>query len=353
MRSLPATLVLVSVAVLAVVSDAAADGLTITPDHTPVAAGTSVVFRISPKVAGEQDFVDVQFGDGGTGRIAYQSSCNLFGGCDTIEHVYAGPGVFTVSASGSIAGVAVSGSSQVTVTASEDEHDIYVATGAHAPGYNDSVWRTDLDIHNQGTRIARYYLKILQHGADNTDTQQVLYSLSPSQSAHYDDVLYQVFGFTGKAAVRIIPVEGNVMATSRTFNQAVSGTFGQYVPGQPRYRAIAYGQVGRMIGLFHDPGLAAGFRTNVGVVNASPGPISVELKFVAANGIRIGTKLVELLPYEFRQFDRAFEEVTAGVVNGAYVTARTTTNGGKFYAYASMVDNVTNDAVFIPAVTGE
>lgn len=353
MRSLPAMQLLVTVAGLAMVADASADGLAIAPDHSPVAAGETVVFRISPKVAAEQDFVDVQFGDGGTGRIAYQSSCNLFGGCDSIEHVYAGPGVFTVSASGSIGGVEVSGSTQVTVTASGDEHDIYVATGAHAPGYNDSVWRTDLDIHNQGTRTARYYLKILHHGEDNTDTPQILCSLSPSQSVHYGDVLYEVFGFTGKAAVRIIPVEGNVMATSRTFNQAASGTYGQFVPGQPRYRAIAYGQVGRMIGLFHDPGLAVGFRTNVGLVNASPGPISVELKFIKANGVRIGTRLVELLPYEFRQFDRAFEEVTGGVVDGAYVTARTTTSGGKFYAYASMVDNVTNDAVFVPATTGE
>ncbi len=353
MRSLPALLVLVTVAGLAVVSDASAEGVTITPDHSPVAAGVTVVFRISPKVASEQDFVDVQFGDGGSGRIIFQSSCVLFGGCDTIDHIYAGPGVFTVSASGNLGGTAVSGSTQVTVTASEDEHDIYIASGAHAPGYNDSVWRTDVDVHNQGTRIARYYFKILRHGENNTHSDEVLFSLSPGQSAHYGDVLYEVFGFTGKAAVRIIPVEGNVMATSRTFNQAVSGTFGQFVPGQPRYRAIAYGQVGRMIGLFHDPGLAAGFRSNIGLVNASPGPISVELKFVAANGIRIGTKLVELLPYEFRQFDRAFEEVTGGVVNGAYVTARTTTSGGKFYAYTSMVDNVTNDAVFIPATTGE
>ncbi|MEW6337895.1 MAG: hypothetical protein AB1625_10915 [Acidobacteriota bacterium] len=353
MRSLPAVLLLATVAGFVTAPDASGDGLTITPDHSPVSAGVTVVFRINPKVASEQDFVDVLFGDGGSGRIAFQSSCTLFGGCDTIEHIYAGPGVFTVTASGLLGGTEVSGATQVTVTASEDEHDIYVVSGAHSPGYNDSVWRTDVDVHNQGTRIARYYLKILRHAEANADGEQVLFSLSPGQSAHYGDVLLDVFGFTGKAAIRIIPVEGNVMATSRTFNQAAAGTFGQFVPGQPRYRAIAYGQVGRMIGLFHDPGLAVSFRTNIGLVNASPGPISVELKFIAANGIRIGTTLVELLPYEFRQFDRAFEEVTGGVVSGAYVTARTTTSGGKFYAYASMVDNVTNDAVFIPATTGE
>jgi hypothetical protein len=48
--------------------------------------------------------------------------------------------------------------------------------------------------------------------------------------------------------------------------------------------------------------------------------------------------------------NKVFEEVTREPVEGGYLALKVTTTGGRLYAYASMVDNVTGDPIFIPAV---
>jgi len=139
------------------------------------------------------------------------------------------------------------------------------------------------------------------------------------------------------------------MVTSRTYNQLEEGTYGQQVPVIPTTRAIVHGQEGRIIGLYHEPSLQHGFRTNVGLVNASPAPISVTLGFFNSSGVRLGEVTTPLLTYEYKQFDEAFKQVTEFAVDGGYVTVVTSTVGGSFIAFASVVDNVTGDPVFVPA----
>ncbi len=54
-----------------------------------------------------------------------------------------------------------------------------------------------------------------------------------------------------------------------------------------------------------------------------------------------------LKPYEHRQVNDAFHAVGADDVPDGYAVVRTTTEGGGFIAYASVVDNGSGDAVFL------
>lgn len=313
-------------------------------------AGQEVTFRFSPEVLHEGDSLSFSFGDGGTATVPYSLGCGLFGGCAEVKHTYAGAGIFTVSGSGTISGNTVSGSVQVNVSAGPEDPDVFVATGAHQIGYNDTVWRTDLEIHNPGATTVTYRIALLRRDTDNRTPQTVEFTLRGGRSVHHPDVLFDSFGFEGAAALRVTPVEGSLVIHSRTYNQLPLGSYGQFVPGMTRAQAVVSGQEARLIGLFHDPSLSSGFRTNFGMVNASSAPITVEVSFRRSNGGSIGTRMYDLKVLEFKQINKVFEEVTSEPIAAGFLLVKVVTTGARLYAYASMVDNVTGDAIFIPAV---
>ena len=340
--------------VIAVAASAAADALTITPDPNPAPAGVAVTFTIDAKVRSAGDSVTFDFGDGGTGKIEYTTGCAIFGGCDTVTHTYAGPGTFTVTASGTIAAQAVSGTAEVTITSSTADTELYIPTGAHLTGFKNVNWRTDLEIHNPSSHRVSYIIALLLRNQDNNVPALTgTFFLDPRRSARYQDLLFATFGFSGAAAVRLTPIEGPIVVTSRTYNQLATGTYGQSVPTIPRAQAIAFGQEARLIALSHDPTLAAGYRTNLGFVNASPAGIRVEADFYLSSGVPLGEKTYDLMPFEFRQIDKAFEQVTANPVDDGYIVVRTTTVGAKFLANAVVVDNFTGDPTYVDAVVLE
>jgi len=324
--------------------------LYINPSPPAAQAGQEITFQFSPSVRREGDAVTLDFGDGGSATVSYSIGCGMLGGCNEAKHTYAGTGTFTVTGSGTASGVKVAGSVQVTISAVAGDPHIWVCTAAHQPGYNQTVWRTDLEVHNPGSAKATFRISLLRRDTDNRQPQTMEYSLQGERSLHLPDVLLDPFGFEGAAALRITPVTGTLVVHSRTYNQVGAGSYGQFVPGVASAQAVQFGQEGRLIGLFHDPNPTRGFRTNLGLVNASPAPISVEVKFLSGLGTPLGTRTVELRTYEFVQLNKVFELITPERVSGGYLRLRTLTTGGAFLAYASMVDNITGDPVFIPAV---
>lgn len=327
----------------------AADPLSISPGRNPVMPGETVTFTFSPPVVFEGDEITFDFGDGTETTVSYSVGCSIIGGCVEVSHAYAGPGEFTISGEGIARGVAVAGTATITVSAAPPDKGRYILTAARLPGFAGTQWRTDLEVHNPGTASATYIVELLARDQANPDPPRATFTLSEGRSATYADILRSVFSFNGAAALRITPTAGDVLLASRTYNQATSGTFGQFVPGHGIQQAIITGTSGRLIQLSHDPSLKTGFRTNLGFVSASVVPIDIEIRFATAIGRQLGTHTFQLKPYEFKQLDKAFELVSTELVSGGYVTVRSTTTGGVFFAYASVVDNSTGDPVFVPA----
>lgn len=236
---------------------------------------------------------------------------------------------------------------------------LYVPTAAHLTGHNNVKWRTDLEVHNIGFAQARYSIALLVRGQDNSTPAQVDLTLDPGKSVRYTDILQTLFGFSGAAALCIVPVDGTVVATSRTYSDSGSGTYGAFVPAVARANAIAVGSMGMLIGLSHDPSLGAGFRTNIGLVNANAHPLTIAALFYLADGTSLGAVSYDLRPFEFRQVDRAFEQFTADRVEDGYVLVRMPSGQRldattKFFAYASVIDNLSGDLTYVPAIpTGD
>jgi hypothetical protein len=221
--------------------------------------------------------------------------------------------------------------------------DFLIPATAHAAGTGGSSWRSDLGIHNRGETQATYTIFLLKAGQDNTSKESITFALNPNMSVRYDDVLDQLFSFTGSAALLITASSQDVIITSRTYSQSDDGTFGQAIPGEPITEAFTTGEEARLVQLSYSSDRRKGFRSNVGFASACGIPITIKLDFYNREGTHLDTATVELLPFELRQINNILAQITDQDLDNAYITARSDTEGAKFFAYSSVIDNKSND----------
>jgi hypothetical protein len=108
----------------------------------------------------------------------------------------------------------------------------------------------------------------------------------------------------------------------------------------------------RLIGLASAPNPWNGTRTNIGVVNLEPVAATVRIRlYDGAKGSSgyLGSFVVRLQGHEWRQLNDVLRQLTDRVVAEAYAIVNTEVGSGRFLAYASVIDNGTGDAVYIPA----
>lgn len=226
---------------------------------------------------------------------------------------------------------------------------VFVPGTAHLKGAATTNWRTDLEVHNPGSTEVVFDMALLQRDRDNPAPVTVEQSLAPGSARRFFDVLDGVFAFTGAATLRLTPHSGTLAATSRTYNDQPGGSFGQFVPGMILTEALAHGELGYIGQLSRSADPAVGFRANLGLVNATEATVGVKVETFNADGVKLGARSYSLGPYKSIQLNDFLSGLTAAEVPLAYAVVRTTTVGGRFFAYASVVDNRSGDPVFIPA----
>ncbi|MEP0772935.1 MAG: hypothetical protein HRF46_01050, partial [Acidobacteriota bacterium] len=247
---------------------------------------------------------------------------------------------------------------QVAVASTETVY--FIPAAAQLAGAAGTNWRTDVEIVNPGTTQAAFTVALLKHETDNAAPETRSFTLEGGRAVRYSNVLSSVFGFTGKASLRLTVTSGSVLASARTYNVMVAGnplnlpagaTFGQFVPSFLDTQAINPGEGAFLIQLTHTPNpftnQKEGFRTNLGYVNTTATPVNLIVDLYRADGVRLGSFNDSLPAFGYKQVDKVFERVTTQAVADGYAVVRTTTTGGKFIAYASVVDNVVGDPIFV------
>jgi hypothetical protein len=233
---------------------------------------------------------------------------------------------------------------------------VLIPAAAHVDGALGTQWRTDLVLTAVGQVNAQVAVALLPKNQENLDPEVLEIGIEGGQSEMLVDVLHTLFELEGAAALRLTCQTGAVIVTSRTYNlegelgSPDARTFGQFVPALSADDAIAFGDQGRLLLLAHDPSLEQAQRTNLILVNGGDEEIEVEVELLTSNGDLLGVVSRTLRGWEYRHIDRAFEEVTSEVVDDGYAVVRVTTPGGRVYALASVVDNLTGDPVAVQAV---
>ena len=231
----------------------------------------------------------------------------------------------------------------ITATApGSDDTDLWIAASAHATGYGSSLFATDLELDNSSEAPATVTISMLRRNQDNSDPATAEVIVPAGESMKVADVIDTLFDYFGTAALRLAINGSGLLATSRTFDMASDGTYGQFIPGVTTAAAVEQGDTAAVIGLRND----GGFRTNVGFVNLGGDHVRVHIEFYLSDGTLADSQQFELKPYSYVQNPI---EYGAGNLRGGYALLTTSTEGGSFLAYASIVDNGSNDPTYVPA----
>lgn len=205
-------------------------------------------------------------------------------------------------------------------------------------GEGGATWNTRLQITNVAGRETALFLKFLGHDQDGRTEPETPWILKPFESAAlYPDRVAQAYG-----AFRIRATSPDLVAVGETATGSTfpPGTRGQTVPVLGAGRWITQDRPGSIISVRED----TSFRTNLVLTNALETPLDIDVGLFGESGVLLESARYPLLPLEMRQVSRLVRVLgIAGDVLNARVLLSTPTAGGAFAAYASVIDNRSND----------
>jgi hypothetical protein len=229
--------------------------------------------------------------------------------------------------------------------ASESRSDLAIAAVGHAAGAGGSLWRSDVRIFNPSDSSASVTLSYYPSNVANPTPVTKTVSIGGRQLLALDDVVATTFANSnGTGALRVQSAQ-KLFVTSRTYNQSTAGTFGQDIPAVATESALAAGSVAKFSGLSN-----SGYRTNVGFFNYGSTAADLTLELRGPAGDLLATKSVHLDGNMVSQINDlfAFMGASGATAGSLWIT----TSGGTVIAYASVIDNVSGDPVYVPASIG-
>ncbi len=216
----------------------------------------------------------------------------------------------------------------------------WIPSASRAAGTGGSAWRTDLGVLN--TNGARSDLELVYYGSGGPLTGTAFVA-GASQSI-LADVVGQVSG-TGSGALEVrsaLPVK----VSSRTYNLNTAGapcypnaTLGQNLDALTVQQGLAAGESAFLTQLVEN----TAFRTNISVSNMSAAAATAKVELFDGSGAKLAEYTVSLNAGQFKQEARPFNK-KAGQTNMSRGYAKVTVTAGTgVVAYASVIDNITQD----------
>lgn len=231
---------------------------------------------------------------------------------------------------------------------------------AHRDGIG-AQFISDLRLANTNSSASSsYQLTFTQSSSDGSKNgRQTKIDLLPGQAAALNDILHDAFGLatstanaSGVLEVRTLGAANpGTVISSRTYSVATAGTYGQLVPAVPIDR-VATAAAAPL--LLSHVGQSLSQRMNVGVVESLGFATTGRLRTFSATGQLMKEVPFTLQPFEHQQINsflaRNGLNLTNGHVEVVVDAAPAGTTSGGVTAYASMLDNTTNDASVITGV---
>ena len=232
-----------------------------------------------------------------------------------------------------------------------DAYVAYFPVAAAITGQAGTFFRTDarmLNLSGQATTATLQYYPEGDAGNSGPAATATV-TIGAGEEAVLNDFVAEQFGVTdGKGAV-VISANTELRSLARIFNDARAtgeGTFGQLVPAQTIDAAYTNGVLPFLSN--QAPASGAGFRGNIGWFNPNPDAIQVSFAaWDAATGAQLGTLNATAEGFAQQQLNLGQLWDALADYGDLYVTYL---SSAPVFMYASVVDNVNGDAIFIPAV---
>jgi plastocyanin len=252
--------------------------------------------------------------------------------------------------------VAVVLSALILVSTAAVAKDVYLTIGGSVGNF-----RTDTRVFNpSATKTITIRAAFLEAGSeanhpDNNGVGEKTFTIAPRAMSVFDDVVSSLFQITGKlGAIRFV-CEDDFVATQRIYANETTGTLGQFVPGLSVGEASPQGVV-LQIKATGSRGTRGTFRTNIGFVNPANATTTVNARLYDRNNAQVGAiKVITMKPFGVISpgdvvglFNANANGDAADRLRDAYMSYDAT---NPIYAYASVLDNGTEDPTYVPHST--
>jgi CubicO group peptidase (beta-lactamase class C family) len=214
----------------------------------------------------------------------------------------------------------------------------WIAAAAHSSGVQGSVWRTDVSLLNRSSGTATAELRFRR---SDGDAATLVINVSEREHVVVSDVVAQM-GMTGSGSIEVFS-DKPLLASSRTYNASPEGSFGLFLDGIPTQGSATTGDTVWLSQLRQNPA----YRTNVGLLNSGDTTARIRLYLYDGSGAELASRRRVLEPYAWLQFQEPFSRL-AGRTDIDFGYARIEVElGDGVIAYASVIDNATNDGTAI------
>jgi len=259
----------------------------------------------------------------------------------------------------------LTGDPMQVVAAVPQQTPLYLPAIARAAGANNTVWRSSLQLTNPYDVARTWRLTYKPSGPNPADVSREQ-TLAAGTTFAIEDIVEWVFAGLGVAppeqtagVIKIVPVGGSVdspMAVARTYNVTVQGTFGHAIPALHAALGASAGSGATHLVL---PGLSSEdvARTNLGFVNLNEtGGVNFDVYFFAEDGTLLnpeGRPYVVALSaggWDQDRIENRFRNSFGAELPAnqrAITVAVEVKAGAAGFVYASVVDNVTGDPIWI------
>ena len=212
---------------------------------------------------------------------------------------------------------------------------------------------SDIRIFNPSfDRTVGYIIEYFPAGGTNpAAAQSALAVVPPRGTLAVNDVVGTLFASSGTGAIRVSSNQP-LIVTSRIYDDqraAGRGTVGQFVPGLSRAEARRSGVLPQLS--YNNPTTPpSGFRTNIGMFNPNETDVTVRMTLRGNSGNVLGTTAPFVIGPMHQRQQPLFAPFTGLNPNFNYSSVSLSFEASSpIFVYASVLDNVTQDGIFIPA----
>lgn len=220
--------------------------------------------------------------------------------------------------------------------------DVVVPSSANAAGAYGSRWVTTLWVTNASGAPLTVRLSFLQRDVSNTSPLTREELLLAGESRRYDDVVGTLFGLAGVAGAIRLQAAGEILAVSRTYDDASGApadSLGTSLDAVPAGMAIGLGRSTTLLGA--DPDGSGAFRYNFGFVEVDGRPVTVRATLRSGGGAALASAEVALRPLEMRQLSLADAFPGVRAANAALDVA-VASGDGRIVAFSTLIPTGSN-----------
>jgi hypothetical protein len=218
---------------------------------------------------------------------------------------------------------------------------------AKVAGEEGTNWVTDVRAYNAASSALELTFEYRPQLGSGGSTLTASATIPAGQVLASDDVLATLFGLdNASGSLRLVAAgQASMVVSSRTYNQTDKGTYGQFIPAV----SSGFQQFDRVVLIHLDSSSA--FRANLGICEVAGGTVDLRYVLKSDIGVTLATGTLSLEAFQVEQINDIYDSLGVAPRDNTRVEFFMDGGDGAYVAYASIVDNLSGDAIYVPAMS--